>query len=155
MTGPLLECESCGEVWPATSGRRCRECDRHGVPYQPDEREEPLQFKPKVEPYKEDSDFVSQEFDISGDQREKILKEHFFQKLQEKENRIEEIKLSQKESFNKDAAVSEIKELNKATDDVVHLMNRVLLNKKQLEDAISDLNGQLNSVGFELRPIQK
>jgi hypothetical protein len=120
-----------------------------------EEREEPLQFKPKVEPYKQDSDFVSQEFDISGDQREKILKQHFFQKLQEKEDRIEEMKLSQKESLNSDTHISEIKELNKASDDVVHLMNRVLLNKKQLEDAISDLNGQLNSVGFELRPIQK
>lgn len=29
----LLTCPLCGEVWPANTGRRCRECDRHGEPY--------------------------------------------------------------------------------------------------------------------------
>ena len=29
----LLTCRACGEVWPQSSGRRCRECDKHGEPY--------------------------------------------------------------------------------------------------------------------------
>jgi hypothetical protein len=119
-----------------------------------EQKDEPLQFKPRVEPYKEDSDFVSQEFDISGDQREKILKERFFQKLQSRETEMLE-KTHEKENFQRETLISEIKELNKASDDVSLLMNRVLVNKKQLEEAICDLNGQLQSIGFELRPIQK
>lgn len=95
---------------------------------------EPIHIRPKIAPYEEDVEFVSQEFDVSGDQRERNLQMKISQKIQEK---IEEAPPKQSE------------------EDVALLMNRVLLNKKQLESAISDLNGTLQSVGFELRPIDK
>ncbi|MBM3193853.1 MAG: hypothetical protein FJZ59_06460 [Chlamydiae bacterium] len=95
---------------------------------------EPFDNRPKITPYEDDAEFVSQEFDVSGDQREKNLQMKISQKIQEK---IEEAPPKQSE------------------DDVALLMNRVLMNKKELENAISDLNGTLQSVGFELRPIEK
>lgn len=95
---------------------------------------EPLQIHPKIAPYEEDLEFVSQEFDVSGEQRERNLHIRTSEKIQEK---LAETAPRQSE------------------EDVTLLMNRVLMNKKQLEEAISDLNGTLLSVGFELRPIGK
>ena len=100
----------------------------------PEIRSETLQIRPKINPYEEDLDFISGEFDSSGDQREKNLQMRPPQKIHEK---IEEPAPKQSD------------------DNVTILLNRVLINKKQLEEAISDLNGSLQTVGYELRPINK
>ena len=95
---------------------------------------ESFHIHPRIAPYEEDLEFVSQEFDVSGEQRERNLHIRTSEKFQEK---LAETAPRQSE------------------EDVTLLMNRVLMNKKQLEEAISDLNGTLLSVGFELRPIGK
>lgn len=94
---------------------------------------EPIQLRTKLGAYEEDLEFVSQEFDVSGDQREKNLQVKESQKPQEKEEPVI---------------------VRQPSEDVVLLMNRVLMNKKQLEDSILDLNGTLHTIGFELRPIK-
>ena len=106
----------------------------------PENRLEPLPNRAKIAPYQEDLEFVSQEFDVSGDQREKNLQSRIPQKIESK------IALNVEEKTKETAP-------HRSEEDVTLLMNRVLLNKKQLEEAISDLNGTLQSVGFELRPI--
>lgn len=95
---------------------------------------EEAQLRPKLPPYQEDMEFISQEFDISGDQKERNLQARFMQKIEEKEEALPP---------------------KQSEEDVILLMNRVLMNKKQLEEAISDLNGTLYAAGFELRPIGK
>ena len=100
----------------------------------PENRFEPILIPEKISPHEEDLEFINQEFDSSGEIRERNLHIRTSQRLQEK---LEERAPKQSE------------------EDVTLLMNRVLMNKKQLEEAISDLNGTLLSAGFELRPIGK
>ena len=100
---------------------------------------EPIQFRTKVDPY-EDTAFVSQEFDVSGDQKEKNL-----------ESRV----VNKPEFVLQEEKVTQQVELKEITDDIALLMNRVLKNKKVLEESISVLNGSLHPIGFELRILDK
>ncbi len=108
----------------------------------PDDRIPSIQLRAKINPYEpaveeeieEDTDFVSQEFDISGESREKDLQMGRSIKMQEK---VPDNAPKQSE------------------DDISALLAKVLLNKKQLEAAIFELNDTLQSVGFELRKIEK
>ena len=102
----------------------------------------PIQYRARINPYEaseeleieEDVDFVSQEFDISGESREKDLQVARTIKVEEK-------------LHNAPPKQSE--------DDITALLSKVLINKKQLEAAIFELNDTLQSTGFELRPLDK
>ena len=95
---------------------------------------EPIQIHSKEESPEDEGAFVSQEFDVSGDQKEKNLQVRTLQKLQEK---------------------AEASVVKAPPEDVTTLMNRVLMNKKQLEESVLALNSSLHVIGFELRPLDK
>jgi hypothetical protein len=125
---------------------------------------EPIHIRPKIAPYEEDVEFISQEFDVSGDQREKNLQMRMAQKIENSSHEIGEIipkQVMSPSQHNLASGSSHVQENigdlppKQSEEDVTLLMNRVLMNKKQLEESISDLNGTLQSVGFELRPIGK
>jgi hypothetical protein len=113
----------------------------HQPPPLPETKATSFQIRPKITPYEEDVEYINQEFDISGNQREKNLQLINTQKLEDK---VQEIV---REPVRETAPLQ-------TEEDVTLLLNRVLLNKKQLEEAISDLNGTLQSIGFELRAIK-
>ncbi len=114
-------------------------------PALPENRPNPFQIRPKITPYEEDEEYINQEFDIPGTQREKNLQLINTQKLEDK---VQEMRREQGSETEHEAPPRQSEE------DITLLLNRVLLNKKQLEEAISDLNGTLQAVGFELRPIK-
>lgn len=95
---------------------------------------EPVQLRTKMPQYEEEVEFVSQEFDVSGERVENNLHVRAPQKVVEKPLPMES---------------------KQPTEEVAVLMNRVLTNKKQLEDSVQALNGLLQIAGFELRPIGK
>ncbi len=116
---------------------------------------EPIHSRPKIAPYEEDVEFISQEFDVSGDQREKNLQERMAQKIEKLPQQMDGILSKTLMTASDDTKKIEVRAPRQSEEDVAILMNRVLMNKKQLEESILDLNGSLQSVGFELRPIVK